>query len=331
MAYEVSPIFIVQGIVGVLGMLGNALVCLVIWQDRAMHTLTNAFIFNQATVDFLGSIVMLLSSVVPISRPLPGGVAGLLLCKIWISNYFLWAFYVVSSFNLVALTFERYLAIVYPFKFQTICSRVGAAVAITCVWLAGLAVAVYATELYRFDVDHCHRYFDFKLRVIGVLVPGLQFFIPVASMLFAYTHIMVELKRSARRHANISVVSGPSNHANPVHESADESLLRARRNTFKTLVMVFAAFVCCWSLNASLLLSANLGAPFDDASPQYIISVALVAANSAVNPLIYAFKYKQFQAGFKKLFCRGRGGATVQPETSLNSVNTRATEVTVGV
>ncbi|XP_038060022.1 kappa-type opioid receptor-like [Patiria miniata] len=325
MAFEVSPIFIVQTIVGIIGMLGNALVCLVIWRDRAMHTLTNAFIFNQATVDFLGSVVMLLSSVIPTPSPLPPGAGGLLLCKIWVSNYFLWAFYVVSSFNLVALTFERYLAIVYPFKFQSMCTRLGATVVIISVWVAGFAVAIYATELYRFNVDRCDRYFDFKLQVIGIMVPGLQFFIPVASMLFAYIHIMVELKRSADRQGNMRTVSGPSN---PAHESADESLLRARRNTFKTLVIVFAAFVCCWSLNASLLLGANLGNPFDDASPEYIFSVALVAANSAVNPFIYAFKYKQFKAGFRKLFCKHRS-ATIQPEASLNSVRTRSTNVTV--
>ncbi|XP_033637910.1 kappa-type opioid receptor-like [Asterias rubens] len=319
MAYETSPIFVIQTIVGIIGLFGNCLVCIVIWRTPAMHTTTNAFIFNQATVDFLGSIFMLLSSVVPVPEILPSGTAGVILCRIWISNYFLWACYVTSSFNLVALTFERYLAIVYPFKFQKVCHRLGAIVVIVFVWVAGYSVALYAVEIYRFREGLCLRFFDPKLRVVGTMIPGFQYFFPVVSMLVAYIHITVELKRSARRLARIMgpSVAGDGTSAQ-VQESADESLLRARRNTFKTLLMVFIAYITCWTLNASILLAGSLGYPSADSSAHYIISVSLVAANSAVNPIIYAFKYKQFQIGLRKMFKMNNATVdAINPSTAI--------------
>ncbi|XP_033637839.1 galanin receptor type 2-like [Asterias rubens] len=313
-----SPIFIIQSIVGIVGILGNSLVCFVIWRTPAMHTLTNAFIFNQATVDILGSIFMFLISVVPVPKILPPGTAGVLLCRIWVSNYPLWACYITSSINLVALTFERYLAIVYPFKFQKVCHRLGATIVIVFVWVVGFSIALYAAEIFRYREGHCVQFFDPKLRVVGIMIPGFQYFFPVVSMLVAYIHITVELKRSAQRLARIM---GPNvagaGRPGQAPESADESLLRARRNTFKTLLIVFIAYVACWTLNSSLLLAATLGLPSAPDSPLLIISVALVATNSAINPIIYALKYKQFQKGLRMLFpCRGiEGTNSVRPST----------------
>ena len=56
---------IYKTIVGIVGILGNGLVCVVICKVPAMQTRTNAFIFHQAVVDFFGSTMILLQSEVP--------------------------------------------------------------------------------------------------------------------------------------------------------------------------------------------------------------------------------------------------------------------------
>ena len=85
-----------------------------------------------------------------------------------------------------------------------------------------------------------------------------------------------------------------------------ESLLRARRNTFKTFLIVFVTFLICWTPNQIIYFSFNLGMPLQFTEWYYLLSVAMVASNSCVNPVIYALKYRQFRKGLRGMFCGQR-------------------------
>ena len=51
-------------IVFVVGLVGNFLVCLVVWSDRRMRTITNLFIVNLSVADFLVILVCLPTTVI---------------------------------------------------------------------------------------------------------------------------------------------------------------------------------------------------------------------------------------------------------------------------
>ena len=116
-------------------------------------------------------------------------------------------------------------------------------------------------------------------------------------MLVVYIHITVVLKRGAAR-----IEPGLTADSSP--EGQGQSLMRARRNTFKTLLIVFIAFTGCWTPNEVIFLLYSMGVKIDFTSAIYIITLALVATNSCLNPLIYAIKYKQFQKALKTLLGR---------------------------
>ncbi len=69
MAEPVLLLRIIKTIVGLLGMIGNGIVCVVIYKNKFMHTLTNTFIFNQAVLDGLGSVMLILSSNIVVINP----------------------------------------------------------------------------------------------------------------------------------------------------------------------------------------------------------------------------------------------------------------------
>ncbi|NJL80252.1 MAG: G-protein coupled receptor, partial [Richelia sp. SM2_1_7] len=69
----------------------------------------------------------------------PPGILGDLYCKIWATKLFLWGFLVSSTYNLVALTVERYLAVVHPIWHKTSFSKNKAIVLIVLVWIFGPA------------------------------------------------------------------------------------------------------------------------------------------------------------------------------------------------
>ncbi|XP_022109703.1 bombesin receptor subtype-3-like [Acanthaster planci] len=302
-----------------------------------MRTRTNAFIFNQAVIDLLGSVVILMQTDVPLPDPLPDNAAGWIWCHIWISNFMIIIFYVPSTFNLLALTLERYFAIVYPYKYQITFAtnpRLKVGVTMACCWILGVAIKSYTILIVEKTADgKCVSRPISGSTVIGILTVFLQYIIPAAVMLFAYIHTSVELKRQAARvgpvmtmGCSVSSADRPVSNAAP-QENLTASLLRARRNVFKTLLVVFATFLVCWSPNQILFLMFNLGWKVKFSDWHFLLTLALVATNSCVNPFIYALKYQQFRNGVRQAFCQGRPSVNSIPYGNDNP--TTRTELNV--
>ncbi|XP_038050821.1 galanin receptor 2b-like [Patiria miniata] len=306
MAEALVSLRVVKTIVGLLGIIGNWLVCVVIYRVRSMHTLTNAFIANQAVVDFLGSLMLLLSSNVPTPYPLDQDLASWLLCRLWVSDILVWAFFTASTFNLVALTLERYYAIVFPFRYQRNFQSCKATVVIACVWVFGMATCAYGIVIHVINEGgRCVQIAVPGAHAIGVLYLCMQYFLPASVMFFAYSHIAIVLKRNATRvgpmQARRQDRAGGSVSGQPAGEGAGDAMLRARRNTIKTLVLVFAVYVVCWTPSSVIFFMYNFGWPLDFRGALYIISTSMVAINSCANPFIYALKYQQFRRGVRSM------------------------------
>ncbi|XP_022109065.1 RYamide receptor-like [Acanthaster planci] len=300
--------------IGIFGMLGNGLVCVVICKVSAIQTRTNAFIFHQAVVDFLGSTVILLTSEVPLPSLRPDDLLSRFLCLFWLSNFLLFCLFVVSTFNLLSLTLERYFAIVHPFKYQVAFAsharlKIGA-VFVAC-WLIGLVIKIYNLIIFEVEDGRCISKVVSRSQAVGILTVVLVYFLPAGVMFFAHIRIGLELKRAASRlgpqPAAVATAPSPSSGEALTSESdMRESLLRARRNTFKTLLVVFITFMVCWTPNQLIFFMFNLGWKTQPNKWYYLLSVAMVATNCCVNPIIYAFKYHQFRNGLREMFCGQR-------------------------
>ncbi|XP_038045485.1 trissin receptor-like [Patiria miniata] len=309
---EILWLRIFNTIIGIVGVLGNGLVCVVIGKVSSMHTRTNAFIFHQAVVDLLGSLMTLLQNEAPIPDPMPNNALGWAVCRVWYSRFALFLIYVISTYNLLSLTMERYFAIVHPFKYQAAFAkrpRLKVGVVIAACWIIGTVINSYVANAFKVQDGRCVSSAAYRSKVIGGLVAILQYIVPVAVMLFAYIRTSVELKSGAARvgpaPANVGPAAGASTtDGNAQPEGMMESLLRARRNTFKMLWIVFITFLVCWTPNQVLYLAFNLGWNLNVENGFYRLSIAMVAANSCVNPAIYAFKYRQFRKGLREVFCR---------------------------
>jgi len=66
--------------------------------------------------------------------------------------------------------------------------------------------------------------------------------------------------------------------------------------------MVCCGFVVCWSLNEiSFFLNVIGVVQMDFAGWYYHFTVVMVLLSSCINPFIYAAKYRDFQAGVRKM------------------------------
>ncbi|XP_033624557.1 neuromedin-U receptor 2-like [Asterias rubens] len=307
MGVEIS-LQVIQTCAGIVGVVGNTLVCVVINRVKPMHTLTNSLIFNQAVIDLLGSLLTLVTANVGVPHPLSGW-SGELYCRVWESKFFIWAFFASSTFSLTALTLERYFAIVFPFLYKRWFSKTMVALIITAVWVLGCVSSIYNLTYIVFDGhDSCVSVTHENSTVVGTMLFLFEYAIPLGVMLYAYLHITIVLKRSVRR------IGGEGNVGTTVHHQQEAaagggqaaSLVRARKNIFKTLFVVFCCFAICWTPNKIIFFMFNFGWPLDFNGALYAISVALVVSNSAINPIIYAIKYRQFRRGFCIMVGRAR-------------------------
>ncbi|XP_022086755.1 neuromedin-U receptor 2-like [Acanthaster planci] len=285
-------------VIGGIGILGNAVVCVVIVKVPVMRTLTNAFIFNQAFVDLLGSLVMALQSNIPAPTELnQSAVIAAIQCYIWRANLILWVLFFASTLNLVMLTAERYVAIAHPLKYLTYFGKKQATIMLAAVW--AFAIAFKATDaLYYRISDHTCMFTSlspaasFSWGTISFLV---EYLLPLIFMTSCYVHIIYQLKK-----ASSTVHAEPTSSQNNSN-SLSGSLVRARRNTLLTLFIVFITYTICWSPNQIAFLMFHFGFKIDFNGTFYFVSLVLVQLNCCINPIIYAFKYKQFQAGVRVL------------------------------
>ena len=317
---------VVKTLIGVFGIVGNGLVCLVIFRVPFMHTVTNAFIFHQAAIDLMASLFLLLHANIPDPDPIPSGLAGSIFCRLWNGHVILWILLVASTFNLVVLTMERYIAIVFPFRYETLFNSRVNAIILIMLWI--LAIGYKSVDIARYGYENGTCVFlevSWK-KELGLIVFFVEYLIPLLVMIFAYGWIIVILKQSAKRLttglSSISTTATSKSKSTTIpSNSLGGSLMKARRNTFKTLLIVFLVFALCWTPNQIVFLIFNFGHPVEYSSAGYITTVCMASANCCVNPVVYAMKYRQFRKGVRKCFginIAVENGSTSAVDTEIN-------------
>lgn len=127
--YKVVSVLLVL-LVCTVGIVGNAMVVLVVLTSRDMHTPTNCYLVSLALADL---IVLLAAGLPNVSDSLVGhwiyGHAGCLGI-----TYFQYLGINVSSCSILAFTVERYIAICHPMRAQTVCTVARARRIIAGIW-----------------------------------------------------------------------------------------------------------------------------------------------------------------------------------------------------
>ncbi|KAG9510961.1 Orexin receptor type 2, partial [Fragariocoptes setiger] len=123
-------------IVFLIGLIGNYLVCLSVYRNRTLRTVTNYFIVNLAVADFLVILVCLPPTV--IWDVTLTWFFGKYMCKLVL--YLQSVSVSVSVLTLTFISLDRWYAICYPLKFTSSTSR--ARLAIFIIWIVSMLVAL---------------------------------------------------------------------------------------------------------------------------------------------------------------------------------------------
>ncbi|XP_072341527.1 adenosine receptor A2a-like [Scyliorhinus torazame] len=294
----------VEILIAVLAVAGNILVCWAVQVNPRLKSSTNYFLVSLAVADLAVGVLVIPASIV-ISAKITMDVHGCLflacLVLVFTQN---------SIFSLLAIAIDRYIAVNHPLRYTQLVTSRRTNRVIALLWVLSLFLGLIpvfgwnkagsATRvcpgngtgsrwqsrsnrsgprcaqvdcLFEQVVDLSYMvYCNFLSCVL----------LPLLAMLAVYAQIFVV----ARRHLR-SLGGGP------------RAVLRGELRAAKVLLLVVGLFALCW-LPLHVLNALATLCPACPRPPLWVLDLAIVLshANSAVNPIVYAFRLREFRLTF---------------------------------
>ncbi|XP_036246241.1 galanin receptor type 1-like [Molothrus ater] len=292
---EVVIVPVLFGLIFLLGMVGNTLVLVVLGRlrpgGRPSRSATNIFILNLSIADF--SFLLFCVPFQATIYSLPEWIFGAFFCK-WV-HYSAMATMLVSIFTLVAMSVDRYIAVVHAKRSPCIRSKRNAALGVAVIWLLSLLIAIPVAQHQALMSGHqqapnssfCWEHWANgstakQMYKITILLVG--YLLPLLLITCCYAKVLYHL------HTKVKNISKKSE--------------RSKKKTAQTVLLVVAVFLLSWLPHHIITMWAEFGHfPLNNISFTFrIISHCLAYGNSCINPILYAFLSENFRKACHQVF-----------------------------
>ncbi|XP_058950452.2 allatostatin-A receptor-like [Pocillopora verrucosa] len=286
----------VFSILVLISVVGNILACIVILANRSMRTPMNYLILNLALAD-----IMVVSFVTPRfifihAFDHPDGLLGTLICKLFTGSNFSWLGGSASVYSLVAISVERYFAVVHPYgnRGKLTMKRVKYVIAGCWVLAVAFNLPLFFTMQYNPEIDFCTEYWPAMWMARVYSTSWLIFFgaLPIALMTVLYARVVRRLWFKRDQGSRVT----------------QAAVLKSRKRVTKMVITVSLVYSVTW-FPVLIIYMLNY---FHDSQQYgnivYIIGIVIVTFNSCVNPFVYVFVNERFRNHLKRLFrlpCQG--------------------------
>lgn len=281
---------VVVALTAIATFLANAIVIVAIWKDpnrNLQRKPSNLLIASQAVADFFVGLVQ---------EPL---------CAWWILTFSSTAvhmieavsslFLVSSVFHVVALSFDRYVAVAKPLQHNAIVTKKRVFLWILIIWLSSCIYMSYRTVL---------RELNYSIVLINI-ISGVHTVLPsIISVLF-YFRLYHVLRKYRKRASNL-----------------DESgrmvinAYRRERNMTKAMMVVMCLFLFC--LTPWFVFYQVIGAcptcEDHESFEMYLFAIFyyIFCTKSLLNPFLYAWRLPKFKAVFKSMLKMRRSNHRIE-------------------
>ena len=272
---------------------GNGFVIFLVAKSRRLHSPANWFVLSLAVADFGVGI-----AVFPSSYFCHNSTA----CNDIVYVALFWFFLHSSVTNLCTLTWDRYIAIVHPFKYNNSMTKRHPAMVILIAWSIpfaislSLLVGMYATTS--------------KTALKVLRLPGVSAFDVVSCVLLFYAVVRILVVARAHSHQEAAIEQqvqrslGHSCSESTVTEPTT-SRRRKRHNTAPFVIALVLFFLGCYVVVNYLVLSAAFSGHQEESDKTSQVATFLLVLNSAVNPLVYAlFKRDMKMVIIRRIICK---------------------------
>jgi len=281
---------------------GNAFVIFLVAKNRRLHSPSNWFVLSLAVADFGVGI-----AVFPSSYFCHKSKA----CNDKVYVAFFWFFLHSSVTNLCTLTWDRYIAIVHPFKHNNTMAKRRPRMVILIAWLIPFAISLLLLVGMYVTTSST------ALKVLRLACVSAFDIVSCVLLFYAVVRILVVARAHSHQEAAIELQVQQSSHSCSESIVADPATLqrRKKRNTAAFIVALVLFFLGCYVVVNYLVLCAAFADHQVSGKTSQVVTFLLVV-NSAVNPLVYAL----FKRDMKMVISR-----IIFKETSKRSNQERST------
>ncbi|MED6257597.1 hypothetical protein ATANTOWER_027675 [Ataeniobius toweri] len=331
-----------------IGFLGNAIVCLIVYQKPAMRSAINLLLATLAFSDIMLSLLCMPFTAVTVATSDWSFGSGF--CRASIMLY--WLFVLEGVSILLIISVDRFLIIVQR---QDKLTPHRAKVLIAGSWVLSLCVSLPSVIGWRTSAagiggtwaPQCVLGYSESMADRGytVLLAVAVFFVPFAVMLYSYMCILNTVRRNTLRIHNHT--SEPSclpalNQVSkmrlnglqrPPHIKVDMSF---KTRAFTTILILFVGFSVCWLPHTVVSLLAVFSRQFYYSPIFYPVSIGalwLSYLKTVFNPVIYCWRIRKFREACQEFIpksCRlcprvpGRSHRRVRPSNNYACSETQS-------
>ena len=263
-------------------LIGNTLVCLVVYRNRIMRTPMNYLLVNLAASDITVAIFIAVRYILPLLFTHPKGRTGDVMCQLFTGEAFVWVGALASAFSLVCIALERYLVIKFPYDES---KRVTTAKLKHVVVFGWLFAASWNFPLFLYArYDPVSEFCLFRwptanfAKVHSPLCAVVYGVLPISIMSYLYSKLVYKLWFRP------SVTSAIT----------QQSKLRYSKNSARLVVTVSVIYSICWSPVLIVYVFSSFSTQ-QLYSAVHTTSIVLVTINSAINPVLYSWQSHRFR------------------------------------
>ncbi|XP_067316583.1 adenosine receptor A3-like [Pseudorasbora parva] len=291
--------------------LGNGLVIWAVWSCRALSQTTFCFIVSLAVADFLVGMVA-----VPFAVIVDGRLKTSFHCCLFISCVVI-VLILASVHSLLAIAVDRYLRVYKPLRYRGSVKKQHLWAAVTVCWLSASIIGFIpmfgwhnedittrenSTITCHFNTVISMSYLINFIFLACILPPTL---IMMALYLFLFNMISKQLRNGVGR---------------PVESRSFYRKERRLANSLALVLVLFAISCLPLQITNTLVYYTSVKVP----TVAFHIGILFSHANSAVNPIVYAFKVPKIKMAYKSILTK-RSQTLENPARSNSNSTARCT------
>ncbi|XP_010400700.2 adenosine receptor A2b [Corvus cornix cornix] len=298
---------VLELIIAVLSIAGNVLVCWAVAINSTLKNATNYFLVSLAVADIaVGLLAIPFAITISIGFQVDFHSCLFFACFVLVLTQ-------SSIFSLLAVAIDRYLAIKIPLRYNSLVTGKRARGLIAVLWLLSFAIGLTPLMGWNKAMSGCPNgtnetgtepgtehdgcfisclfenvvtmsymvYFNFFGCVLLPLVIMLGIYIKIFMVACKQLH-QIELMGNSR------------------------TTLQKEVHAAKSLAIIVGLFAFCWLPLHILNCITHFHEDFSRSKPEWVMYMAIILshANSVINPIIYAYRIRDFRYTFRKILSK---------------------------
>lgn len=289
--------WIVNGVLAVVILAGNTFTCVIFLSTKQLRQqYMNIFLVSLAVSDILMAVMVV-----------PGYTSFCAGCKPYLSSDTCWILaqtkdlvFSSSFFSMLAITYDRYLAVLCPLKYCSKMTRNKVTCMVIAIWILPALIATARNIWWQTQSEEKAKAIN---KVYNVILVFLLVMLPAVIMAVVNTMIVRAIQTQKRKTFPLREISSVNQEIS-CEETRTETL-RKRRGTTACAAVVLV-FVLSW-IPRSFYNFAYVFGRADLVTPLLVkISMFFLLLQSCVNPFIYSFYRADFRQAAKRLLKCGK-------------------------